>query len=137
MEYEIYTANCIACYCVVGYILNSKARDFFYNNQIESLNTNGGLSVKYRYGAKIGLGFQLIKHVHLFANYGIARTSYNINIPKQSDVGNLFNKIHMINAPIYGFGAMFVVNNNLSLKLAFDRQKFRAQYLPLQTCKII
>jgi len=77
------------------------------------------VKIQNRYGAKINVGFEVAPRFIPFLTVGLTNISYSNN---QHDRNINFSR-HQL-TPIYGVGFLVDMDHNLSLKVAYDYQKF-------------
>jgi opacity protein-like surface antigen len=77
------------------------------------------VKLQNRYGAKVNVGFEITPKIIPFLTAGLTNVSYHNN--GSSD--NINFSRHQL-TPIYGVGLLVDMDKNLSLKVAYDYQKF-------------
>lgn len=93
--------------------LNSSARGF----DPIVVGSSPNIEIDDRYGAKANLGLTILPWFTPFITYGVARVNYKTDVEDDKT------------APIYGVGLLFDLPFlNLSLKAAYDVQKFDIPY---------
>ncbi len=86
------------------------------------------VKLNYRYGAKVNFGYNINKDFAAFVNYGTALVDYDVRWVK---VGRFNEKQYGNQAisQIYGLGLIYNLNNNWSVKLAYDHQVANVRYI--------
>ena len=93
--------------------LNSSARGFTQNTSSAGPN----VELNDRYGAKANLGITVLPWLTPFVTYGVASVKYGTDVSNRRAT------------PLYGVGILFDIPlTNLSIKAAYDIQKFNAHY---------
>ncbi len=93
--------------------LNSSAQGFQQNTS----GTGPNIGINDRYGAKANLGFTVLPWLTPFITYGVASVKYGTDVSNRKT------------APLYGVGILFDIPlTNLSVKAAYDIQRFDAHY---------
>lgn len=100
--------------------------EVFYDNlnlpssQFASPNSvSDHIKIQNRYGAKINLGFEVAPNVIPFLTVGLTNISYT-----NSGSSDNINFSRHDFTPIYGLGLLMDISHGISLKLAYDYQKF-------------
>ena len=92
--------------------LNSSTRGFEQN--IVGYKPN--INIDERYGAKGNVGLTILPWITPFATYGFARVNYQTDVSTHKD------------APLYGVGLLIDLPLDITLKAAYDVQKFDITY---------
>ncbi len=100
--------------------LSAKTKDFHRNNLF---NGDNSLKINDRYGARFALGYDLSEKFSTFVSYGVARTQSEITFV---NVNSQHRDRH--NSSVYGLGASYNINKNLSAKVSYDQQWLKINY---------
>ena len=107
--------------------------ELFYDNinanskSFDSPNNNGDkLKINDRYGVKFNVGMAIFPKISPFLTLGAANVRYDINGISSANKSEF--------APLYGLGVMLDLPLNISLKLSYDYQQFKAS-LPDNSAK--
>lgn len=93
--------------------LNSSARGFNQNTS----GTGPNFKINDRFGAKANLGITVLPWITPFITYGFASLKYDTDVSNRRAT------------PLYGVGILFDIPlTDLSIKAAYDIQKFNAHY---------
>lgn len=108
--------------------LNSKTKDFFAT---QPNVTPGGptygkdrLVLNQRYGVKFNAGYRIHKNLDIFGTVGLGKADFAVEYKSE---GNQFKADDI--SPIYGFGLLYDLKENLSVKAAYDYQALKMQYV--------
>lgn len=115
--------------------LNNSAADPYANDSGTSnklLAKQDRIILKYRYGAKLNIGYTFAKKYNVFANAGLTNNAYSIewndNIGNNSGKGELSSYGATKIAAIYGIGFSYNFNDHWSVKTTYDHQRFNIRY---------
>ncbi len=100
--------------------LNSSTKDYYYNRPPYQQDT---LELRSRYGAKANLGYNFNDKLSAYATYGLAAVDHVDNFPTRPSSQGKWKT-----SAIYGFGAVFNINENWGLKAEFNTQRFNVPY---------
>lgn len=100
--------------------LNSSTQDYYYNNPRYKQDS---LELRSRYGAKANLGYNFSDKFSAYATYGLAAVDHVDNFPTRPSSQGKWKT-----AAIYGFGAVFNINENWGIKAEFNTQRFNVPY---------
>ncbi len=90
---------------------------FFDKLGLEAIDSDdGSISLDYRYGAKLDLGYDFTEEFSLYATSGISNVSYKINWP------GVAKKNDSQSGYLYGVGASYKFSKDISLNLEYNRQ---------------
>ncbi len=115
--------------------LNSNTPGFFASeptgrgdNVVDFPYKDNELSVNYRYGARLKLGFEPFRYVGLYTTIGFANVDYDIRW-RSIGLGSQRSYGASELTPIYGLGLHINLHKNLILNLAHDWQEIQAVYV--------
>jgi len=101
--------------------------DYLNNKKILPVSDEGdNFKIKnkfnYRYGARLNIGYEINNQFSVVANYGLAAVDYEIST--YDDVETFVKKRGSKISSIYGLGAGYNLNENITLKLNANLQNF-------------
>ncbi len=109
--------------------LNNNAEDPYANDSDRSLYKQDVLTLNYRYGAKLNVGYVFAQKYNVFVNFGLANTDYQIDWNSNSTGSTRFHSYNGAKlSALYGVGFAYDLTKNLSLKATYDQQSYNIRY---------
>lgn len=106
--------------------LNVDLKDYYYNDPTFP-SPNDQLQFKYRYGAKLNVGYKFSEKFAGFVNFGVAQLRYKYDWPSVANA-NPSNKAEFKRSPIIGVGVSYDITDHVTARFEYNRQNFNTGY---------
>ncbi len=109
--------------------LNNKSHTYSYPLRLTlgSVYKSDSMTMNYRYGARLNLGYKFNQKFTGFINYGFSVVDYDVIWKSQEIYQEHYGSTDK--SPIYGASLLYGFNDNWSMKLAYDYQTVTMRYV--------